>query len=164
MRRDKIRLGHDGVTLRPTFRAFLGSLPQCGARKAMKKTQAQRLVFWVSAALTLSATGHSAYCQDTGAQIFAAQCSSCHQVTTTTSTPAGPSLKGVVGRPIASRSDFAYSHALKQKTGTWNDATLNAYLASPNKFAPGSNTKMPAITNPANRSAVIGFLKNPQGQ
>lgn len=90
-----------------------------------------------------------------GAKIFQLQCKTCHQAK---STPMGPSLAGVAGRKIAGLSDFAYSAGLKAKSGTWTDANLDAYLAAPAKYAPG--TKMPAaVAAAADRAAVVAYLK-----
>jgi len=90
-----------------------------------------------------------------GAQLFAMQCKMCHA-------PAGstmaPSLAGVAGSKIASKTDFNYSQALKDHGGTWTDANLNAFLKGPGAFAPG--TKM-MITVPSdeNRAAIVDYLK-----
>ena len=90
-----------------------------------------------------------------GAKIFQLQCKTCHQAK---STPMGPSLNGVAGRGVASLSDFKYSPALTAKGGTWTDASLDAFLTSPGKFAPGS--KMPAaVPGAPDRAAVIAYLK-----
>ena len=70
----------------------------------------------------------------------------------------GPTLKGVAGRKIAGAPGFAYSAGLKARTGTWTDAGLDAYLANPAGFAPG--TRMFArVAQPEARSAVIQYLK-----
>jgi cytochrome c len=89
-------------------------------------------------ALALTAPAGLAHAAD-AAKVFQLQCKTCHQAK---STPMGPGLGGVAGRPIASLGDFTYSAALKAKTGSWDDASLDAYLAAPGKFAPGG--KMPA--------------------
>ena len=48
----------------------------------------------------------------------------------------GPNLAGVVGEAVASgRGGFAFSDALKGKGGTWDDATLDAWLKNPKAFA-----------------------------
>ncbi|HRD29271.1 MAG TPA: c-type cytochrome [Caulobacter sp.] len=89
-----------------------------------------------------------------GQALFNAQCRSCHNQTG----PAGPALKGVVGRKIATVPGFAYSPGLKAKGGTWTDASLEAYLANPSGFAPG--TRMFArVAQPGARAAIIGYLK-----
>jgi cytochrome c len=90
-----------------------------------------------------------------GAKIFQLQCKTCHQAK---STPMGPSLNGVAGRALGSLTDFKYSPALVAKGGVWTDASLDAFLAGPAKFAAGS--KMPAALAAApDRAAVIAYLK-----
>ncbi len=92
-----------------------------------------------------------------GKAIFAARCAGCHALTDKSS-PAGPQLKGIVGRKIAGASDFNYSPGLKAKPGVWADASLGAFIAAPAGFAPGS--KMFArLAAPADRAAVIAYLK-----
>ena len=106
------------------------------------------------AALLLAAAIGSAQAAD-GAKIYTLQCKTCHGAK---SSPMGPSLAGVAGRDIASLSDFTYSAGLKAKTGAWSDPSLDAYLAAPAKFAPG--TRMPAsLPATADRAAVIAYLK-----
>ena len=64
----------------------------------------------------------------------------------------------VVGRRIASLPDFAYSDALKAKQGVWNDAALNAFLADPQTFAPGT-AMYGAAPDKGQRQAIIDYLK-----
>lgn len=110
----------------------------------------------LSVTLALAAVAGVAQAQD-GAALFNAQCKSCHTVNGTNS-PAGPSLKGVTGRKIAGSPGYAYSKALSGKGGTWTDAQLDAYLAGPATFAPG--TKMfNKVADPKARGAIIGYLK-----
>jgi cytochrome c len=110
----------------------------------------------LAAAFALSALAAPALAQD-GAALFAAQCKSCHS-TTGPSTPAGPSLKGVAGRKAASAAGYAFSPGLTKKGGAWTDANLDAYLAAPSTYAPG--TKMfNRVANPQARAAIIAYLK-----
>jgi cytochrome c len=92
----------------------------------------------------------------TGQDQFNDSCGGCHTVDGTSFT--APSLKGVVGRKIASLPDFQYSDALKAKTGTWTDATLEAFLADPKTFAPGNNMTA-SVSDPKERQAIIDYLK-----
>lgn len=91
-----------------------------------------------------------------GAATYAAHCGGCHAVTGA-SGPTGPSLRGVTGRKIASLADYSYSAALKAKGGKWTPAALDAFIAGPSAFAPGSKmfTGLPAA---ADRAAVIAYL------
>ena len=50
----------------------------------------------------------------------------------------GPSLAGIVGRPVAGTSFDAYSDALRDKGGSWNAERLKAFLVDPGRFAPGT--------------------------
>ena len=89
-----------------------------------------------------------------GAQLFQQQCKICHQGP---STPLAPSLAGVAGKARASRTDFAYSAALKAKGGSWSDADLDKWLTSPGAFVPGTKMVV-AVPDPANRAALIAYL------
>ena len=93
-----------------------------------------------------------------GAPVFAQKCAGCHKPGAK-STPSGPSLQGVFGRPIASLGDFAYSPGLKAKAGgKWTEANLTAFLTSPFGFAPGS-AMYASPPEASERTAIIGYLK-----
>lgn len=92
-----------------------------------------------------------------GAATFNAQCKSCHTVTAANS-PAGPGLKGVVGRKVAGAPGYAYSKALSGKGGVWTDASLDAYLSNPAAFAPGGKM-FTRVGDARARAAVIAWLK-----
>ena len=105
-----------------------------------------------------AAGGAAAQDAAAGKTAFAVRCGGCHQVGTTASAGSGPLLKGVVGRKIASLTDFTYSPALKAKGGVWSAANLDAFLTSPIKFAPGGKMYT-AVTAPADRANLIAYLK-----
>jgi cytochrome c len=104
------------------------------------------------AALGLSAAAAQA------APVEFAQCAVCHQVKPGAN-GIGPSLAGVVGRKIASAPGYSYSPALKKVAGSWNDATLDTWLTSPAKFAPGTKMTFAGYPDAAKRKAVIAYLK-----
>ena len=93
-----------------------------------------------------------------GSTLFDAHCSDCHTVSAAESGPIGPSLKGVAGRSRASLPDFDYSPALKGKPGAWTDADLDAFINSPQDFAPGSKMFV-GDADPVERAAIIAYLK-----
>ncbi len=105
----------------------------------------------LAAPLALALVAAPAVAAD-GQQLFNMQCKMCHG-----GSPMGPTLTGVAGAKIASK-DFAYSPALKAKGGTWTDANLDALLAAPAKFAPGTRMMM-AVGDAETRRAVIEHLK-----
>src|SRR5580692_3105912 len=93
----------------------------------------------------------------TGQDVFNDKCAECHTVDPPSGT--APALKGVVGRKVASLSDFQYSDALKAKGGAWTEAALDAFIANPKAYAPG--TQMTAgDADPADRKAIIDYLKS----
>ncbi|MDQ0464911.1 cytochrome c2 [Caulobacter ginsengisoli] len=104
----------------------------------------------------LAAVAFPAFAQD-GAALYNAQCKACHSVTEA-SGPAGPSLKGVVGRKIAGAPGYAYSAGLKAKTGVWGDANLDSFLTNPAGFAPGGKMFV-KVAKPGDRAALIAYLK-----
>ena len=108
-------------------------------------------IFVLAASPALAASGEDA---------FNDQCADCH-TTDAASGPTAPSLKGVAGRKVASLSDFQYSAALalKAKAGwVWTDANLNAFLADPKGFAPGT-TMTGGAPDAIQRQAIIDYLK-----
>ena len=109
---------------------------------------------FLAAALALGLSGAPALAAD-GARTFQLQCKTCHGAK---STAMGPALNGVAGAKIAGRADFTYSAGLKAMAGTWTDANLDAYLAAPAKFAPGTRMLV-AVANPTDRAAVVAYLK-----
>jgi cytochrome c2 len=113
-----------------------------------------RLMFMAGLAFFATSTG--ALAQD-GAALFAGQCKTCHAVAGE-SGPVGPSLKGVFGRKIAGAGDYSYSAGLKAKGGTWSESTLDAFLAAPSAFAPGTDM-MVQVAQPTARASLITFLK-----
>jgi cytochrome c len=93
----------------------------------------------------------------TGQDVFNDKCGDCHTVAPPSGT--APALKGVVGRKVASLADFQYSDALKAKGGTWTEAALDAFIANPKAYAPG--TQMTAgAADAADRQAIIAYLKS----
>lgn len=106
------------------------------------------------AGLLLSLAATSALAAD-GAQVFETQCKMCHSGP---STALAPSLTGVAGAKIAARDDFTYSPALKDKSDTWTDANLDAFLTNPQTFAPGTKMYVSPQSD-ENRAALIDYLK-----
>ncbi|MFN3520970.1 MAG: c-type cytochrome [Phenylobacterium sp.] len=109
------------------------------------------LLFALAAVLACAAPAAAA----DGAKLFALQCKSCHGAK---STPMGPTLSGVFGAKIAGRSDYAYSKGLKAKTGTWSAENLDAYLAKPAGFAPGTRM-LTAVPDAASRAALVDYVR-----
>ncbi len=73
------------------------------------------------------------------------ECGACHNLNYPVSTADAPHLRDILGRSIASASDYTgYSAALQAMAGTpWDAAALESFLRAPQKFAPG--TSMPDL-------------------
>jgi cytochrome c len=114
-------------------------------------------VCMTGAAFALNAAAQDPVAQagdaEAGGEIYSTECRGCHAVSI------APTLRGVIGRPIASVADFAgYSDGLKAKaSGTWTEANLDAFLKAPGEFAPGTlMTK--SIDNPQVRADIIAYI------
>jgi len=73
----------------------------------------------------------------------------------------GPSLYGVVGRKAGTEPGFAYSQSVKSSGITWNDATLDKWIADPDALIPGNDMSppFPGVADPAIRKKIIAFLQ-----
>ena len=85
-------------------------------------------------------------------------CVSCHAFGPDDPVLEGPTLWGVVGRPVASVAGFDYSAALRGLRGTWTSERLDRFLASPQAYAPGTKMELGGVKNAADRAKVIEFL------
>lgn len=91
-----------------------------------------------------------------GQKIFATRCAECHSLTKNIF---GPELGGVVGRKAGSVPAYPYSAALKQSGIVWDAASLDKWLAGPQKFLPGA--LMPfSVSDPRTRQDVIAYLQS----
>jgi cytochrome c len=84
-------------------------------------------------------------------------CLACHTVDK--SNGLGPSLAGVVGRSAGSIPAFRYSRAMRNAQLVWDEKTLDAYLADPQKIVPGNAMPFAGIADRKERAEVIEYLK-----
>jgi cytochrome c len=87
-------------------------------------------------------------------------CSSCHTFGKGEPNRIGPNLFGVVGRARGSAAEFAYSDALKNKGGNWDEDSLNHFLWSPRAFVPGTKMTFAGLKKPEDRAAIIKWLES----
>jgi cytochrome c len=116
-------------------------------------------------ALALLASAHAAVAQglDPGERAFS-YCFSCHSVDPNeTGVLQGPLLKGVVGRPVASKEGFEYSPALKAFAAdgkVWTPELILQFIQDPAALVPGSAMqKPPGPRTDAERKALVEYLK-----
>lgn len=96
-----------------------------------------------------------------GAAVFR-KCSACHTATEPTNR-VGPSLLGVVGRPVATAPNYSYSSAMKDFGADgklWDEARLSEYLLSPKAMVPGTKMTFAGLKKPADIADVVAYLKS----
>ncbi len=86
-------------------------------------------------------------------------CRACHQIGQNAQIAFGPVLNGVVGRKAGSYPGYDYSDANKTSGITWDEPTLQKYLASPQAVVKGTRMTFIGIKDPAKVRDVIAFLK-----
>jgi cytochrome c len=95
---------------------------------------------------------------DEGAKA-ARKCAACHSFDEGGANKIGPPLWNVIGRDIAAL-DFAYSDALSEKDGAWDYQALDAFLAEPREWAPGTKMAFAGLREPDERADIILYLRS----
>jgi len=95
-------------------------------------------------------------------QVVFQRCYACHSVKAEENNLQGPSLRGVLGRRAGTVPGFEYSPPMIE-TGArrrlvWTRKTLDAFLADPQRFVPGTSMSMPPLRGPVDRRDVIDYL------
>ncbi len=88
------------------------------------------------------------------------QCSICHGSLDSTISITGPSLSGVVGRPIGKLETFKFSPAFRNTGGTWTTEKLDAFLRNPAEAIPGGRMAFAGIPGASDRADLICYLSN----
>lgn len=107
--------------------------------------------------LALCAAAPAGAAPDTlrGEQIYT-RCLACHALAYDR---VGPRHCGLFGRLAGSVPGFDYSPAMKNSKITWNEKTLDRFLAKPLAMVPGSTMTYDGVPNPKERADLIAYLK-----
>jgi cytochrome c len=90
------------------------------------------------------------------------KCAACHS--TEPGNRVGPSLAGIVGRPVASVPDYAYSDAMRAFGAggkVWSEALISEYLLAPRAMVPGTRMAFAGLKRPEDIANLIAYLKAP---
>lgn len=95
-----------------------------------------------------------------GQKVFK-KCAACHTPDSGGANKVGPNLFGVVGAKKGAKDGFAYSSALTGFEGApdWGYASLNAFLAKPKDYLPGTKMSFAGLKKVQDRADVIAYLR-----
>jgi cytochrome c len=108
------------------------------------------------ALLAIASAAHAAPDALQGEQIYA-RCLACHALAYDR---VGPRHCGLFGRRAGSVPGFAYSEAMKRSGITWNEQTLDRFLAQPLKVVPGTAMTYDGVPDPKERADLIAYLRH----
>lgn len=94
-----------------------------------------------------------------GAAVFR-KCQACHSIEPVNRV--GPTLSGILGRPVASVADYQYSPAMKafaEGGKVWGEALLAEYLMAPKAMVPGTRMTFAGLRKAEEIANLIAFLK-----
>ena len=91
-------------------------------------------------------------------EILANSCLACHTFGQGEKHGLGPNIFGFFGQPAARHMDFAYSEALQESGIIWTPEVLEAWLALPSRFLPGTIMPFAGFKSEIDRRDLVGFL------
>lgn len=100
---------------------------------------------------------------DDGKLAFNSHCRTCHS-TNEGDHRQGPSLHGIFGAEAGSSDYPNFSSSLSNSGVTWDEKTLDRFIANPEQLIPGNNMKpYSGISDKAEREKIVEFLKSEAG-
>jgi cytochrome c len=71
-----------------------------------------------------------------------------------------PATRSAGGSPIGGNSPrYGYRAALQDVGGDWTRERMDAWLANPQRFAPGTSMRFPGVGDPLVRADLIAYLE-----
>ena len=108
--------------------------------------------------VALSYPGFAAAVDDDKKIAFNTHCRTCHSFKKDDNR-LGPTMYGIFGaRAGEVRGYYGYSGSLSGIT--WDEATLDKFIANPASVSTSTNMIAPPVANPAERGKIIEFLKS----
>lgn len=87
-----------------------------------------------------------------------AKCSACHTIEQGGANGIGPNLWATMGAKHGHIPGFAYSDALTSIAGPWDWKSMDAWLANPRRYAPGTKMSFAGLSNPVDRANLIAWM------
>lgn len=109
----------------------------------------------IAAAMLLAGAAQAQNAQR-GQKLFE-ECAACHS-TKAGESGVGPSLASALGRKAGENPEFRYSPAMRRSGITWSQATLNEFIADPQKRVPDNRMPYGGMPDAANRADLIAYL------
>ena len=117
---------------------------------------ARRLARAAAAAWCIAAPALAAPDVVRGEQVYA-RCTACHALAYDR---VGPRHCGLFDRLAGSVPGFDYSPAMQRAGITWNEQTLDRFLAEPLKVVPGSRMTYAGVADRDDRADLIAYLRH----
>lgn len=136
--------------------ALAFSLAACGGSKSDETAQSAAPA---AQAPAVASTTTAAAASGPAAPAAFAVCKSCHSPEKGKNM-VGPSLFGVFDTKAGDVAGFNFSPAMKASGLTWDEATLDEYLAAPMKKVPGTKMTYAGQSDPAKRKELIEYIKS----
>jgi glucose/arabinose dehydrogenase/cytochrome c2 len=122
------------------------------------------MTLWCATGWVLAAAPAFAAEAGAGKSLFRERCSVCHTAESGDDGGAqGPSLIGLIGRAAASAPQFSYTAALRDSKLTWDEATLQRFLAAPTGVVPGTSMVL-AVPDGTDRDNLIAYFHSVSNQ
>lgn len=90
----------------------------------------------------------------------AKKCATCHTFNKGGATKQGPNLWNIINRGIGGVDGFSYSSAMQEHGGAWDYEALNAFLAKPKDYVPGTKMNFAGLRNVQDRADLIAYLRS----
>ncbi|MBB3971628.1 c-type cytochrome [Hansschlegelia beijingensis] len=122
------------------------------------KTSVVRPMLVLVAALGVGSAADAAGSAAAGGAQFRARCGICHKAAPEANS-IGPTLYGVFGRKAGTAPGYHYSDAMVSAGTVWDEASLDAFLKSPNAAVPGTKMSFAGMADAGQRADLVAFLR-----